>query len=612
MFDLSDFEINIRNALRPPPDYTISQWADKYRIIASSTSAQGGQWCTDTAPYSRMIMDCIKDTKVEQVTMMMASQVVKTEVLLNACFYYVVCEPSPILWVLPTEGDAQDFSKTRLSPNIQETPVINSVIETRKKTSDNNILLKNFTGGYINFVGSHKASALASKPIRIIIADEIDRFSRDADGEGNPLKLAQKRTANFWNRKSLLASTPTIENNSPIEKEYNQSSKHRYYVPCPHCGHKEYLKWENVKWSNNDSRTARYMCSECGVLWDDDDRHDAIDKGEWIAENPHIVNNIGFHLPRFASKFCYLHEVVSQFINAKDNKKDLKVFVNTVLAETWKEAVEETSPDFLMARAEDYDIDDLPDEVIYLTASCDVQKDRLECMIMGWGDGCDGWVLDYQVIYGLPQEPDVWRKLDNLLASKYYSKELKQDLKISIAAVDSGYLKDIVYDFCYRKEKSCGALFFATKGMSDTTKASDFVNTKQRETHQLLRRGNRPFSVGTHQGKTLLHGILNNVSVGHGLWHFPNKFDLNFYEQLTSEKMYLEYRNGIEFYKWVKENSVRNEVLDTAVLNLWLIKMSNIDFVKYRQSLISNIHEMVSETPKIVKKLIKPKQSFKH
>lgn len=611
-FDLCSFEKKLRQAFKPPTKYTISKWADEHRFLPTSTSAHHGQWKTDRVPYMKFIMDCITNPRVEQVTLMMCSQVGKTELLLNIMGYYIDNDPCPMMFLMPTKELVEQFSKRAFANMIRSSNCFKNKIQIDKKSSSNNVDFKEFPGGLILFVGSQKSNALASAPIRIVLADEIDRFAREADKEGNPINLAKKRTANFTNKKWILCSTPTEDETSQIKKEYKNSSAHKYYVPCIHCGHKQYLKWDNVKWSNNDSRTARYMCEECGVLWDDRDRWRAIGNGEWIAENPDNIRNLGFHLPRFSSGFCKLSDVVEEFIDAKEDKLKLKVFVNTVLAETWKEAVEETSPDFLMARAEDYDIDDLPDEVIYLTASCDVQKDRLECMIMGWGDGCDGWVLDYQVIYGLPQEPDVWQKLDDILSKKHYSKELKQDLKISLVAVDSGYLKDIVYDFCYRKEKSCGALFFATKGMSDTTKVSDFVNTKQRETHQLLRRGNKPFSVGTHQGKTLLHGILNNVSVGHGYWHFPNKFDLNFYEQLTSEKMYLEYKNGIEFYKWVKENSVRNEVLDTAVLNLWLIKMSNIDFVKYRQSLISNIQEMANETPKIVKKLIKPTQSFKY
>jgi phage terminase large subunit GpA-like protein len=594
-FDLCSFEKELRQAFKPPTKYTISKWADEHRFLSTSTSAYSGRWRTDRVPYMKFIMDCITNPRVEQVTLMMCSQVGKTELLLNIMGYYIDNDPCPIMFVMPTKDLVEQFSKRSFATMIRESDCFKNKIQIDKKSSSNNVDYKEFSGGLVLFVGSQKANALASVPIRIVLADEIDRFAREADKEGNPINLAKKRTANFTNRKWILCSTPTEDETSQIKKEYENSSAHKYYVPCVHCGYKQYLKWQNVQWQNHDPKTAKYMCEECGVLWDDRDRWRAIGNGEWIAENHDNIRNLGFHLPRFASGFCKLSDVVQEFLDAKKDRLKLKVFVNTVLAETWKDSTAETAPETIMNMAEDYDFDKLPTEIMFITAGVDIQKDRIECMIVGWGDDFQAWVIDYVVLYGDPLQDAVWGELDTLLAKNYYSEEFEQELSVKICAIDSGYIPQRVYNFAYKyyysetEYKKSDCVFFATKGQ-------DIVSSKGRHPlHDKRQVGNadkfrndmKPFSCGTYEAKSMLYEFFNYDSVRKNYWHFPKKLTIDFYEQLTAEKKYLEYKNGKEYYKWECPAGKRNEALDTAVLNLWCIHASDINFAEYREYLES-------------------------
>jgi phage terminase large subunit GpA-like protein len=583
--DLGAIEKRLRSALSPPPNYKISEWADSNRILSTSTSPRSGKWQTSNSPYMRFIMDMVTDPYTEQVTLMMCSQVGKTELLLNIMGYYIHNDPCPMMFIMPTKDLSEEFSKRAFASMMRESPCFHDKIQIDKKSSTNNIDYKEFRGGLVLFVGSQKANALASVPIRIVLADEIDRFALDADGEGNPINLAKKRTANFPNRKWILCSTPTVHEKSQIVQEYEASSKYRYHCKCPSCGGKQYLKWVNVKWFDDNPDTARYICEHCGVLWEDLDRYKAIEKGEWIAENPNIRRNIGFHLPRMASTFCRLSDVAKEYIDAKGDPEKIKVFVNTVLAETTRESADETSPQLIMDRAEDYDSDNLPSEVMFLTAGADIQNDRIECMIVGWGRGHQAWVLENVVFTGDPLQDDVWVKLENLLKREYRSNFYKQSLRVRYVAIDSGYLPQIVYDYCYKTNTLDDCEVFATKGVdSISEKNCNLFKKSQLHNPQLTRQVSKPFIVGTYEAKTWLHTYFNYQKPQKGYWHFPKKLPLEFYEQLTAEKRYLEFKKGKEQYKWLKPNSsTRNEALDTAVLNLWLVHIANVNFDHYHE-----------------------------
>ena len=268
---------NIAKVLSPPPELTVSQWADKYRKLSPESSAEPGQWNTDRAPYQREIMDAVVDAAVETVVIMSSAQVGKTELILNTIGYYIDYDPSPILCLQPTLEMAQAFSKDRLAKMIRDTPVLRGKVkDARARDSENTILHKSFPGGHITMVGANSAAGLASRPIRIVLMDEIDRFPPSAGSEGNPIKLAEKRTTTFWNRKKIKVSTPTIKGRSQIETEYLSSSKEEWCVPCPCCGKYQPYEWGRIRISD-----VTMECKYCGEHFKETEWKER--PGKWIA-----------------------------------------------------------------------------------------------------------------------------------------------------------------------------------------------------------------------------------------------------------------------------------------------------------------------------------------
>ena len=233
--------------LKPPPELTLSEWADKYRVLSAESSAEPGRWHTDKAPYQREIMDAIGDPHIRKVVIMSAAQIGKTDAfILNPLGYYMDYAPAPILVMQPTLDMGQTFSKDRLAPMIRDTPELRDKVDVKSRYSGNTIMKKNFPGGHITIVGANSATGLASRPIKVLLADEVDRYPASAGTEGDPLSLAQKRQTTFWDKKTVIVSTPVIKGQSRIETEFEQSTKEEWNVPCPDCGHYQPFVWANV------------------------------------------------------------------------------------------------------------------------------------------------------------------------------------------------------------------------------------------------------------------------------------------------------------------------------------------------------------------------------
>ena len=277
----------IFKVLQPPPDLKLSEWADEYRRLSSEASAEPGRWRTSKAPYQREIMDAITDMTVKKVVVMSAAQVGKTDaMILNPIGYYIHYEPSPIMVLQPTIQMAEAFSKDRLSPMIRDTPVIAERINDKSRTSGNTILQKIFPGGHVTMVGANSPSSLASRPIRILLADEIDRYPATAGSEGDPLFLAAKRLTTFWNRKEVDVSTPTIKGMSRIEVEYQNSSRGEWNAPCPCCGELQPLKWANVVFDKDNLNEINYVCEKCGTISSEVEWKEGFKNGRFVHEDP--------------------------------------------------------------------------------------------------------------------------------------------------------------------------------------------------------------------------------------------------------------------------------------------------------------------------------------
>lgn len=535
--------------LKPPPKLTVSEWADEYRYLSPESSAEPGKWRTDRAEYQRGIMDAFSDPRVHTIVVMSSAQVGKTSIIENIIGYFIHQDPSPILVLQPTLEMAQTFSKDRLAKMLRDTPVLrDKVKDPRSRDSGNTTLHKQFPGGHVTIVGANSPAGLASRPIRVVLADEVDRYPESAGTEGDPVTLAFKRTATFWNRKHAMMSTPTIKGASRIELAFEQSDKRFFLVPCPHCGEFQRLKWAQVKWTDNNPNTARYCCEHCGALWDDVERHRAVRKGRWEATAP--FNGIaGFHLSELYSPWRKLSETVRDFLAAKDDYEMLKSWVNTALGETFEVQGEGADSHELIARLEDYK--GVPDGVHILTAGVDVQDDRIEIEVVGWGASDESWSIAYHRVYGSPDDPATWDEVAHLLSADY------DGHRIMAACIDSGgHFTQQVYRFCKDHQDR---RWWPVKGANTTTAPPIGRPSMNNRLRVPL------FTIGVSAIKETIYFRLKREEPGPGYMHFSKHVnDEEYFRQLTAEQLITKWRRGVPERRWVKTRE-RNEALDCRV-----------------------------------------------
>ena len=417
---------NTKKIFNPPPELKISEWADRHRRLSPENSAEAGQWNTTRAEYQREIMDVFNDPNIQRIVVMTSSQVGKTELVLNAIAYYMDQDPSPMLVVQPTLAMAQSFSKDRLAAMIRDSKKIKGLVaEAKSRDSGNTVLHKRFPGGHLSLVGSNSAAGLASRPIRVLLLDEVDRYELSAGSEGSPTDLAIARTKTFWNRKIYMCSTPTIKGISKIEAAFEESDKRFYMVPCPECNTKQRLLWKNVIWDENKPETAHYVCEECGSVIDESKKPWMLKHGEWQATET-SVDTAGFHISELYSPWSTWASMAQNFLEAKKMPEMLKTFINTSLGESWEEQGDGAEYEGLLARRLNYDAQNIPESVLVLTCGADCQKDRIEVQVMGWGRNYEAWVIEYKIFWGDPNAVNVWGELDAYLKKRFLRQPLGQ------------------------------------------------------------------------------------------------------------------------------------------------------------------------------------------
>jgi phage terminase large subunit GpA-like protein len=467
---VEEIQILAADVLTPPPDLTVSEWADENRRLSSESAAEKGEWRTDRAPYQRAVMDAMgANSGYESVVLMWAAQSGKSSMLENFTGYIIDLDPGPLLVVEPREADAEAFSKDRLAPMLRDTPCLQGkVADSRSRDSNNTILHKKFLGGSITLAAANSPAGLAMRSIRYCLLDEVDRYPASAGSEGDPVNPAITRTANFWNRKIVLCSTPTTKGSSRIEAAWLNSNQQSYWVPCPHCGEFQLLRWDSLIWPKGEPEDAQYRCEHCSKLIGDWQKHAMLRQGEWRAARPDITDIAGFWINGLYSPWRKWSALAKKFLADKRSPETLREFVNTVLAEPWDDAAETTVDQAtVMARREHYRAA-VPYGAVVLTVGVDVQKDRLELELAGWGRGEESWSIEYRVIPGDPAGATLWHELDAYLERRW-PHEAGISLPVAACAIDAGYESQAVYEFCRTRYHR---RIFAVKGKGVPGRAS--------------------------------------------------------------------------------------------------------------------------------------------
>lgn len=512
-------------------------------------------------------MDALSDPAVHTVVVMSSAQVGKTEIVLNVIGYYIAQDPAPLLALQPTLQMGEAFSKDRLAPMLRDTPALQGKVkDARARDSNNTLLVKHFPGGHITLAGSNSPASLASRPIRILLCDEVDRYPASAGTEGDPVSLARKRTATFWNRKVLLVSTPTVKGMSRIEKAYEESDQRKYLVPCPDCGHEQRLTWSQVRWPEGKPSRAEYSCIECGSVWSDAQRWAAVRKGRWEAAEE--FNGIaGFHLSELYSPWRKLGETAEDFTASKSDPERLRTWINTALGEVWEDRGETLDAHSLARLQENYGPEDLPDEVTFATAGVDTQGDRLEVEIVGWGADEESYGVGYHVIYGNPALPDVWENLDALLLETYTTAG-GRTVRVQSACIDSGgHHAEQVLTFARNRFRR---RVYAIKGQGGQGKPIWPPRASKAKTKDMV------FMVGVDTAKDTIFARFQIADPGAGYCHLPadpeTGYDDTWFAQVTAEQKLTRFKEGKPYSVWTLPKGRRNEALDCRVYAIAAMK----------------------------------------
>lgn len=553
-----------RRILRPQERLTVSQWADRYRRLSPEASAEPGPWNTDRVPYLREVMDTLSDPLVEQVVLMKSARVGGTEAGNNMLGYLIDRDPCPILVIQPTVEMAKSWSKEQLAPMLRDTPALRGrVRDPKSRESGNTIQQKTFAGGVLSILGANSGTGFRMRSIRVFFGSEVDAWPTSAGSEGDPVELGINRTATFGNRKIYLESTPLLKGFSRIEPAFLEGDQRYFHVPCPVCGFFQRLVWANLRYK--DLAAPMYACAGCGALIPEVDKYQMVQRGRWVPSAP-FHGIASFHLSALYAPFdgAAWPKLVDRWIRAQADLSRLQTFMNTVLGETWEERGGTISSQGLTDRREHYE--QVPGWVEILTAAVDVQDDRLEVKVKGWGPGLESALIAYARIPGDPAKVDVWRDVDRTVFADFP----RQDgavLKVGRFAVDTGgHFTDEAYAYV-RARRGRGAV--AVKGSSQEgaplLPRKPGLNNKGRVAL---------YVIGTAAAKDTIFARLRISTPGPGYMHFPEWADAEYFAQLTAEKVVRRQVNGRWRRKYVLKPNERNEALDLEVYNLVALELS--------------------------------------
>lgn len=586
--------------LLPPPDVLPHEWAEK-NVSVPVGNALPGPIRFDNAPYQIEPMDQLVNPDCYRVTLMWGAQVGKTMLALCVQDYCIEVTPVSQMMMQPSQGDLTTWLETKFNPLVDASKgLTRRIAKPRGREGVNNQKMKSYPGGFLMFAWSGSPRTMRGRSAPVIVCDEVDGYENTK--EGHPVSLLWQRAATFGDQRFLLEiSTPTNEETSYIEKAFLAGDQRRFFVICPDCGEHQVFAWENVKWvgrasssiddaerdagrDDHQPETARYCCSACGSLWDDGQRVAAIRTAAargagWKAARP-FKGHASYHLNEIYSTLVKLRTIVQSYLDKLAND-DLQTFVNVSLSKTWAQKGEKADATGLMARAEDYAAQ-VPAGALCLTAGIDMQIDRLEVEVVGWGLGEESWSIEYRVLWGDPLQGDVWDDLDDLLAETFLHESGKL-LPISAACLDtggtSGYTQ-AAYD--YAKGKT-GRRLFAVKGQGGWN--IPIVGTPQRKRSGQKARKVDLFLVGTDQAKLTVMRRLAKKEPGPGHCHFPTDRGQEWYDQITAEKLLVHYVKGQPVRTWSKGDKDRNEALDCRVYAYAALKIHCPSFKRLAERL---------------------------
>lgn len=559
-YEVTEYQKEALKFLKPPEDITVSEWADKYRILDAKTSAMPGPWRTEQTPYLKGIMDEFNNYETEEIVYIKPTQVGGTECLQNMAGYIIQQDPAPTMIVYSTDKLAESISENRLQPMIKAAPTL----KKRFLENESSKLELQFDGMYLTLAGSNSPSSLASKAIRFLFLDEVDKYPGASKKEADPISLARERTKTFHNRKIFITSTPTLKTGHIWKAKEDADIEKHFFVPCPHCGEYIEFKWKQVHFPKEEGMSladraefASYVCQECGCVITDQDKPDMLRLGEWrtVKQNTKFVRKVAFWMNTLYSPFVRFSEVVKEFLKSKDDPEQLQNFVNSWLAEPWEDTKLKTNADLVMERQTEYEELVVPDWAKMLTGGVDVQENCLYWTIRAWGS----YLTSQNIAHG---QAFSFQEVERVMNLEYQMPD-GTPMVVALALIDSGYNADLVYDFCV--SNSDWAL--PSKGSSNPMLSHYKMSTVNKTDSRAF--GMNLVLVDTGKYKDMIAGRMKKKN-GSGSWMVYAGCDREYAEQVTAEhKVNVKMGNGKVKQEWqLKTSHADNHYLDCEVYAL--------------------------------------------
>ena len=566
--------VSVTRGAKPEPIIEVSEWADTNRFLSEKVSSESGLWRTSRTPYLKEPMDALSPhSPYEIIVFQKPRQVGGTEAGNNALGCWIDVAPGPINYAMPTVETLKKNSKIRISTLFDDSPALrNKIIDPRKRDSGNTLFLKEFDGGYLNLIGANSAVSLRSVPSRYLMADEIDGWPYDVNGEGDPLSILLKSQDTYGSRKkAFLVSTPTIKGLSRIESYLERSDARKYFVPCLECGSFQILLFSNLVWEKGKPHTVYYKCSHCGSPMRNDDKQMMLEQGKWKptrkSTNPKLV---GFWLSSLYSPVGWFswEQLIDEWEDAQGNPQKLKVVVNTRFAETWEEKGEAPPWRELFNRRESYPQNVIADGGLLLVAGCDVQKDRVEVEIVAYGRGKESWSIDYRVLPCDTSNIKSIRKVLNPLFDELFTTKSGHHLSLRLLGIDTGYNTTVIYE--WGREMGSDRVMLLKGRDKINTILSRPSSVDINLAGGVIKKGAKLWGVGVNIVKSEIYAYLRlkkpkeGEEYPAGYIHFP-EYDEEFFKQMTAEELVKrKTKKGYYIFEFQKIRT-RNEALDCRV-----------------------------------------------
>lgn len=556
-----------------------------------------------------------------------------SDIMNNVIGRYAHLDPATIMMIQPTIDMAQDYSKSRIAPMLRDTKVLNNLFYDVKEAGDtgtaksrdgnNTILSKIFPGGRLIMCGANSPAGLASRPVRVLLADEVDRFPDSAGTEGDPVDLAAKRMTTFWNRVMGLFSTPTNEGASRIDTEYAAGTQEEWQHKCPGCGEYHLLRYQDMQtdYTEHKDKTGKitvivngvkWRCPDCGFSFTERQMKDSPQK--YVPQNKVALKNgiRSFFLNAFTSPWITWDEVMKEWFEAKGDPKREQVIMNTRFGESYRQVGAFDDEQVFLRRREEYKAM-LPKGILMLTAAVDTQDNRLEYEVCGWGTEEEAWGILKGIILGAPDQKRTWQELDTVL-DRLYSFESGKTLRILRTFIDSGgHYTSQVYDYC---QKNKHKQRFAIKGQGGPGIPLNYKIGRAKNTGIAL------VMLGVDDGKQQIMNRLSIEQPGPQYFHYPKDEDVpglrdRGYDELYFKGIISEHKKNIKKYGqvhqiWVPvKEGIRNEPLDLRVYNLACMRSCKPNWGRLQELVEGKPTEPKPQLEETVKKTTRKRASKK-